>query len=124
MTNQEIFDKVVNHLRTQNKQAIKVIDGVDQCQYRAVDENGCVTMCAAGCLIPDEDYKPSFEGGTVMIGAVVGNYFSNKGYTNDQIYLVRDLQKVHDYAHLWANREASLKEVAETFGLTYTAPAV
>lgn len=54
MTEQEIFDKVLNHLRQQGCQA----RDSTRCLYRGA--NG--TKCAAGVLIDDEDYDASFEG--------------------------------------------------------------
>jgi hypothetical protein len=54
MTNQQVFNKVIRHLRRQGKAA--VVDGV--CAYRASDGS----KCAVGCLIPDELYHPYMEG--------------------------------------------------------------
>ncbi len=55
MTAQEVFDKVVEHLLTQNARSC----AADQtCAYRG--ERGL--MCAAGCLIPDDQYDESMEG--------------------------------------------------------------
>lgn len=54
MNRQEVFDKVVNHLLTQNQ---KSIDESSQCMYRGI--NGL--MCAVGCLIPDEFYNKDLE---------------------------------------------------------------
>lgn len=56
-TKQEIFDTVVNHLHQQGKPAMNG----EVCSYRADDGS----MCAVGCLIPDEAYKPVFEGRTI-----------------------------------------------------------
>jgi hypothetical protein len=52
-TKQEVFNIVYTHLFKQNKQSF---DGYICC-YR--NEN---LKCAAGVLIPDECYKPEFEG--------------------------------------------------------------
>lgn len=54
MNKQEIFDKVVNHARTQNQ---KAIEG-GQCKYRT--SNGL--KCFIGALIPDDKYDPYLEG--------------------------------------------------------------
>ena len=54
MTKQEVFDKVATHLLTQNKRSLEDTS----CVYRAKDGS----MCAAGCLIPDEEYTPALEG--------------------------------------------------------------
>ena len=55
MTAQEVFDFVVNHLRTQGKQAV---DRDGDCQYCTPDG----LKCAVGCLIPDDKYDPCIEG--------------------------------------------------------------
>jgi hypothetical protein len=52
---QEVFDRVVTHLRTQGKPS-KDVTG--SCSYRGI--NG--TSCAVGCLIDDEFYDPELEG--------------------------------------------------------------
>lgn len=81
---QEIFDKVAKHLLTQNEKAVNFTGG---CKYRI---NGL--KCAAGCLIPDKDYKKDFENRTVYSV----EYFENAGFSNDEIYFIRDLQIIHD----------------------------
>ena len=55
MTQQEIFDTVLAHLRKQGKASMS---GADSCRYRGPDG----TACAVGCLIPDELYDPLIEG--------------------------------------------------------------
>lgn len=50
-----ILDKVVTHLVTQRARAMTPQD--EGCAYRG--ENG--TMCAVGCLIPDDIYSPDIE---------------------------------------------------------------
>ena len=54
MTQQEIFDTVLAHLRKQGKAAM---DDKGNGQYRGLDG----TACAVGCLIPDELYDPLIE---------------------------------------------------------------
>ena len=56
MTNQEIFDKIHQHLLTQRTAAIK--NG--SCAYRAGPK-----ACAVGALIPDSLYTPEIEGASV-----------------------------------------------------------
>lgn len=55
MTDQEIFDKILFHLRKQGKAAR---DDTGNCAYRGAGG----TMCAVGCLISDDMYDPAFEG--------------------------------------------------------------
>ena len=47
LSNQEIFDKVVTHLRQQGRPAID--PGTKHCQYRVEDG----TKCAVGCLLDE-----------------------------------------------------------------------
>lgn len=55
LTAQQIFDKVVNHLRTQGR-AAHAPNGTG-CMYR--NDEGL--SCAVGCLIPDSHYRPEFD---------------------------------------------------------------
>ena len=93
---QEIFEKVSNHLISQNKKSQfnimemnkrpKITSGND-CYYRI--EN---LKCAAGCLISDEEYKVEFEKN--IFDDLCRKFFPN---TRTEIILfVRDLQIIHD----------------------------
>ncbi len=108
--NQEVFDYVVNALRLQNERSIR--EG--SCVYRGPDG----LKCAAGHLIPDEDYKSCFEGRSVMMlsNAEVAIYFKNNQF---DINLVCDLQEIHDSYEV-CNWERRFKELAETSGSRYT----
>jgi len=61
MTKQEIFDKVVAHLRQQGVKCASTEQGEELCAYRGADG----TKCAIGALIPDELYDPKVEGASV-----------------------------------------------------------
>ena len=51
-------DKIEQHLIQQKARSVKTIDSSDtRCQYRG--ENGL--MCAVGCLIAEEHYRPAME---------------------------------------------------------------
>ncbi len=50
---QEIFTKVVTHLRKQGKQSMNGLS----CAYLSPKSE----QCAIGCLIPPEDYDPKME---------------------------------------------------------------
>ena len=54
LTQQQVFDKVVNHLLTQKK---KSIDDLGCCYL-----NPDGLMCAVGCLIPQGQHEPWMEG--------------------------------------------------------------
>lgn len=101
-TLQEIFDKVAIHLIKQNKRS--ELNG--SCAYRG--ENGL--MCAAGILIPDEEYKPKFEKQTwrnLTLTGEVENKFSNE---------IRRLQIIHDDTY-YKNWYDSLVRFAQEYKL-------
>lgn len=85
MTGQEIFDKVAKHLLTQNAQSM----GIMGCAYRG--DNGL--QCAVGCLIPDELYRPEFEGKTAHF---LGRGLQDTLWGLENQGLVEALQHVHD----------------------------
>lgn len=111
---QTTFDRVVSHLRKQGCKAH--IHG--SCKYRVGDMS-----CAAGCLIPDEKYRPDFEN-TVIIessGSInsVGEVLREEGH---DLTLVRVLQLVHDL-HEPCGWEAKFAHIAAAFDLDYISPA-
>jgi hypothetical protein len=105
-TKQEIFDKVINGLVSQNLQQSHLND---RCMYRG--PNGL--KCAAGHLIPDEIYEPAMEGN--RIGYVVKKYkmLQDIDYfvDNEILNMITDLQIWHDISPI---RLDSLKKIAET----------
>lgn len=63
MTEQELFDKVVAHLR---KQGVKSVEN-GRCRYRTAEG----LKCAIGILIKDEDYSTELEGCVVYNSGVL-----------------------------------------------------
>ena len=120
MDKQKVFDKVVNHLLTQNAKSFDEIAG---CMYRG----GNGMMCAVGCLITDAGYDPEIES-LVMGSLAVNNALEKSGINVDddeEEYLLRDLQRLHDGFLLYGkNYEVSewpegLKSIASHYGLNY-----
>ncbi len=111
MTNQEVFDTVVNHLRQQGQQCVSDDDEIG-CAYRG--PNGM--KCAVGALIPDELYDEAFEGKNVYqdeIGLVLRDLGIERG-------LAAELQNIHDRDQSrWEERWEAL---ADERGLRYTPP--
>lgn len=114
MTRQEIFDTVVTHLFTQGVQSASVSG--DRCFYRG--PNG--TMCAVGCLIPDEEYEEDFEMRTVlslyMFLRNTGKAEKTREILGENEYLLADLQQVHDETGNWKTSGRmwrALRDVAE-----------
>lgn len=102
---QEIFDKVSKHLLTQNAKAL----GADnKCKYR----NPTGLKCAAGCLIPDNDYDPKMERKFVR----EFDYFANCGYSKKEIDLISELQQIHDEVEVYAWKR-QLIDLAKENGL-------
>lgn len=117
MNKQEIFDTVVNHLRTQGKKAVKGQGGI--CMYRAPDGS----KCAAGVLIPDEIYDPKMEGRDVRALINPYDYVALNELFGDNLALVAALQTVHD-GSMVSEWEVQFEGVAKQFGLIYTPPVV
>jgi hypothetical protein len=85
MTKQETFDIVAAHLL---KQGAKSMVGDDYCAYRGE----CGMKCAAGALIPDEEYRAEFENQTVC-DSQISTLIKELGH---DVNLVRRLQRLHD----------------------------
>lgn len=83
-TEQQIFDQVAAHLL---KQGVRSVDDQTRCLYRG--PNGL--MCAAGCLIADEEYKPEFD-----IRGSWTRMVESKAVTNKHEYFIGMLQSMHD----------------------------
>lgn len=112
MKNQEIFNRVVRHLRTQGKAAR---DTEGNCYYR-ICRNNEVLKCAAGCLIEDENYTSDIEHHSVE--RVMANYddifpvFEDMGGK----HLLARLQAIHDQSGV-GSWEFLFKEVANEWNL-------
>lgn len=111
MTRQETFNTVVAHLRQQGRQAVN--SGGRQCQYRGEDG----LKCAAGCLIPDEDYRKDFEGRGVMTNTEIATLIRRLGH---DVELVSSLQDIHDDDRGPACWESHFVTTAARFNLVYT----
>ncbi len=87
---QEILNKVYTFMMKQNQKCIK--PGNDNYQYHYQE-----LRCNAGVLIPIEEYKPEFEDTNLdIIGSEISKYFESKGYEEEDLCWLRDLQFIHD----------------------------
>lgn len=96
-TPQEIFDRVVTHLRTQNRKSYSIDGDNAKCVYRSKEGYSC----AVGCLIPDELYKPEMDGfddeaSDTSIDGLIKKNFVLPDYFKDNLMLLSELQYVHD----------------------------
>jgi hypothetical protein len=122
LTAQEVFDKVVAHLRKQNKKSLISFpddDGITtRCRYRGPDG----LMCAVGCLITDEEYNPKWDHdhGSAVIDLFECQSFRDRVGGNNAA-LLSDLQCLHDSIEV-CEWEVQFQKLAKTRSLIYTPP--
>lgn len=108
---QEIYDRVAEHLLTQQKRSIGELGA---CVYRSPEG----LKCAVGCLISDEAYSPKIEGTYVREQSVQEALRESgvKPLTEQVVFLLEGLQACHDdfYPEDWGGR---LWSVANRFEL-------
>jgi hypothetical protein len=115
MTDQEVFDHVVDHLRRQGRQSMTPDrTGRPICAYRGNDG----LKCAVGCLIPDAAYRPDIESWEAT-SEMVRPILDRLGIDPE---LARDLQEIHDAA-LPPQWEGRFLDLAADYGLAYTPPS-
>lgn len=115
---QEIFNKVSNHLLTQNETSYTT--NGSSCAYRG---NGGM-KCAVGVLISDEFYDKNLEHTSVGTGAVDNAVAKSLGVNSlsDEIVLfLGKLQSIHDHVGIssWKNR---LEQLANDYNLKFSPP--
>src|ERR1700723_973317 len=126
MKAQAIFNKVVNHLRKQNKQAIipnSFVGYGATCQYRTIDG----LKCAAGALIQKSEYHPKMEYNDIRY--LLSEEQVKRGMTPKSMYdrlhpyveLIVSLQNAHD-GHNPSQWEPQFKRIAKEYHLKYIPP--
>lgn len=102
MTNQQIFDAVVEHAAKQYEKAVYKTPVGHRCRYRA---DGA--KCFVGALIDDEDYTEAMENHRVS-----HEVFDNLRNPEQQ-WLLGNLQLAHDdyEPHEWVGRLIYIGEV-------------
>lgn len=123
MNAQEVFDKVVNHLRAQGEPAIDHAAGA--CKYRVEATGGRVLKCAIGCLIDDNDYNPDME--SHNLNKLLSNEKALplgplRNLLTQHSQLLHWLQVTHD-TFPQSSWEMQFKVIAEVYQLIYTPPA-
>lgn len=89
-TAQQVFDQVAAHMIKQNA-ASRSEDGL-KCMYRGAEGR----MCAAGCLMSDDEYKPEFDKGQSYGGGSWSSMVRNGSVPDDHKHLIMRLQRLHD----------------------------
>ena len=118
MNKQQIFDKVLNHLRKQGVAAVDTETGA--CLYRTKENY----KCAIGCLIPDELYKTEMEQKScrkIIHRSIALQKYLDINEKNQDIDFLEAMQNAHD-TELVISFEAfnsAMEHIAERFDLTY-----
>jgi len=118
-TNQEAYDLVKAHLtRPGARQAVKKRPEHDapMCMYRTDDGN----RCAAGAMIPDEQYKGSIEG--ISIEALVRDMHKVALHPGVSLSLIQRLQGVHDRSENWDHETGEFVGINQ-YGYSFAAIA-
>lgn len=106
---QEIFDVVSNHLLTQMKRSDKPgPTNTNNCMY--LGPNGL--KCAAGILIPEDQYNPEFEGKSWEDLTLNGHVQKN------HVIPISELQNIHDWTEP-QNWKFELVAFAEQYKLNH-----
>lgn len=108
---QEVFDRAVKHLAQQGEPALCVLPQNDDTEeYSCAYRTPSGLKCAAGCLIPDELYRPSFENETFQ-----NILSSNLTCDPDLVGLINSLQMAHDArTSIWSLQNA-LRDIAHEY---------
>lgn len=102
-TEQQVFDHIKNHLLSQGERSMK---SEELCGYRG--QGG--TICAAGCLIPDDVYNEDWESKcwrSLVVDEGVSPYHGT---------LILEMQMIHDKV-MPEHWEDALKDLAQRKGL-------
>lgn len=102
---QKVFDRVLNHLRTQGKASS---NAAGDCLYRYSESNtGKTLSCAIGCLIPDEAYNPKIE------QALADSFRIAAAQIDDEI--IEDISPTRYLAHRRVGKELNKLGVSYDF---------
>jgi len=121
MTNQEAFDKMMNHLRSLSGQSV---NSEGECVYNC-------SMCAIGRLLTDEEQEAYGDSTKGVRGLL--NDMTLAGHTSAlhslDVKLLSEMQATHDDKANWDQEtgftswgEQVAEVLAEDYGLTYTKP--
>lgn len=118
MTTQELFDKIANHLLTQNRKSFTDADPLRpvSCLYRHITEEGMHLSCAVGCLIDDAHYSWELEGESMecdVVRSAVQKSIGRQLYS-EECALLEALQTMHDTEEP-GDWPSSLKRIAREF---------
>ncbi len=117
-TPQEVYDKTVLHLRTQNKKSD--VDSTNNswprkrsCMYRAPEG----LSCAVGCHIPNARYNKDMEGMSVFQLIAQHKLFGDWDSDTHRVLIMMQLAHDGSPVRLW---EDEFRRVATALNLLYT----
>ena len=111
MDNQEAYDRIVEYFTRPD--AKLGLSDAGKCVYRGQDGQ----RCAAGCLIPDEAYDPSFEYKTFFSISCSPGLLDAMGINYDTATFIDQCQSAHDAADDLDAFLSDLDRVAKEFEL-------
>ena len=119
MTDQEAFDKMMNHLRSLKAPSMNIIKNA--CVY-----NG--SKCAVGALMTDEEQETfgMCEGNASdLLEDMARAYHVSELHSLNRLMLI-DMQYLHDTPLNWSDKgfdhEGGAERIAAKYDLDYTAP--
>lgn len=122
MNAQQIFDTVVNHLRTQKVPAYSQADCQNTgCAYK----NNRGQKCAVGCLVPENEYSEQLEMKTITqwFECKIAPPTIQKMFDEGHRFLLARLQMIHDCGYSVNNPdswEQEFRVCARDFKLQYS----
>ena len=110
MTNQEIFNHVVTHLREQGQPAVST-DGL--CSYRTPDG----LSCAVGCLIDEDEYQEEMDANGYQLGKLLRAFGEFRHFGQANLALLVELQRAHD--NWFVDNTTDLVELLRRIGVDF-----
>lgn len=112
LTRQQAFDKMWSGLKSQSW--IKSVHSAGYCAYRGMDN----ARCAFGWLIPDEKYRPEWDGDTVdSCPEGISAIMPVLGMDEKDLDFYKAAQVAHDKASDPRDMEKRFRLLAEFFSL-------
>lgn len=113
LSKQEIFDRVINHLRTQGQRSGSILYDEFQCMYCGPNN----LKCAVGILINPEKYNSYWDrsGGSSIKVLFEAEALPDIELTEENLELLVHLQTVHDYPSSWSTNPNRFNESGEYF---------
>lgn len=124
-SNQEFFDNAWQWLITENNSRCAE-ERSGKCHYRLNNKT-----CVIGAMIPDDIYKPTFEGNSIDYLLEFDTSYSNNELNELSIWfenvdrtLMLKVQNIHDVDHTQSYKCYLLREIAKEYNLVVTSDLI